>query len=116
MNTGHDGSLSTGHANSVRDMLSRLETMVLSGIQLPLEAIRRQICSAIDVVIHLSKHRDGVRRIGEICELTDLNDNEIRLNPLFILEKDDEEGRYGLLRTSNKMTRKEKLEKAGVML
>lgn len=116
MNTGHEGSLSTGHANSVRDMLSRLETMVLSGIQLPLEAIRRQICSAIDVVIHLSKHRDGVRRIGEICELLDIVDSEIRLNPLFVLEKEDSDGMYKLTRTSNQIMRSEKLEKAGLML
>lgn len=116
MNTGHDGSLSTGHANSVRDMLSRLETMVLSGIQLPLEAIRRQICSAVDIVIHISKHRDGVRRVGEISELVDIVDSEIRLNPLFVLEKQTPDSQYRLLRTGNAMIRREKLEKAGVKL
>jgi pilus assembly protein CpaF len=113
MNTGHEGSLSTGHANSVKDMLYRLETMVLLGIQIPLEAIRRQICSAIDVIIHLSKHRDGVRRVGEISELDDIVDGEIRLNPLFLLERTPGGG-MRLVPTGNPMKRVHKLAKAGL--
>jgi pilus assembly protein CpaF len=113
MNTGHEGSLSTGHANSVKDMLYRLETMVLLGIQIPLEAIRRQICSAIDVIIHLSKHRDGVRRVGEISELDDIAAGEIRLNPLFLLERTPGGG-MRLVPTGNPMKRVHKLAKAGL--
>lgn len=113
MNTGHDGSLSTGHANSVRDMLYRLETMVLLGIQIPLEAIRRQICSALDVIIHISKHRDGVRRAGEISELDGLVNGEIRLNPLFLLEQ-SQSGKWRLEATGNRMKRNDKLARAGM--
>lgn len=86
MNTGHEGSLSTGHANTIRDMLDRLETMVLSGVLLPLEAIRRQICSAIDVMIHLSRMRDGSRKVTEIAEIVGLANGEIQLNPLYRYE------------------------------
>ena len=82
MNTGHDGSLSTGHANSTKDMLSRLETMVLQGAAgLPLEAIRQQIASAIDIIIHLSRLRDKSRKTMEICEVSGYKDGEIILNP-----------------------------------
>ena len=70
MNTGHDGSLSTGHANSSGDMITRLESMVLMGMELPLEAVRRQIASAVDVIIHLGRLRDGSRKVLEIAEVT----------------------------------------------
>lgn len=84
MNTGHDGSLSTGHANSTHDMLSRLETMVLQGAEgLPLEAVRQQIASAIDIIIHLSRLRDKSRKTMEISEVVGYEDGKIRLNPLF---------------------------------
>lgn len=83
MNTGHDGSLSTGHANSPADMLKRLETMVLSAAPLPLEAIRQQIASAIDIVIHLSRLRDKTRRVLEISELSGYSNGQIQLNPLY---------------------------------
>lgn len=83
MNTGHDGSLSTGHANSTTDMLSRLETMVLSGASLPVEVIRKQISSAIDIMVHLSRLRDNSRKIVSISELLDLENGEIQVNPLF---------------------------------
>lgn len=90
MNTGHDGSLSTGHANSTRDMLSRLETMVLQGAEgLPLEAIRQQIASAVDVIIHLSRLRDKSRRTMEICEVLGYEDGEIQLNPIYQFEEDE---------------------------
>lgn len=91
MNTGHDGSLSTGHANSTVDMLSRLETMVLMGAEgLPLEAIRQQIASAVDIIIHLSRMRDHSRKTMEITEVVGLKDGEIELNPLYVFEENEE--------------------------
>ena len=91
MNTGHDGSLSTGHANSTVDMLSRLETMVLMGAEgLPLEAIRQQIASAVDIIIHLSSLRDHSRKTMEITEVVGLKDGEIELNPLYVFEENEE--------------------------
>lgn len=90
MNTGHDGSLSTGHANSTRDMLSRLETMVLQGAEgLPLEAIRQQIASAVDIIIHLSRMRDKTRKTMEITEVVGYDNGEIILNPLYVFEEDE---------------------------
>ncbi len=83
MNTGHDGSLSTGHANSAQDMLRRLETMVLQGAELPLPAIRSMIESAIDVIVHLGRTRDHKRRVLEISEVIGIEQNEITLNPLY---------------------------------
>ena len=91
MNTGHDGSLSTGHANSTKDMLSRLETMVLMGAEgLPLEAIRQQISSAVDIIIHLSRLRDHSRKTMEISEVMGIKDGEIELNPLYVFEEGEE--------------------------
>lgn len=87
MNTGHDGSISTGHANSNLDMLSRLETMVLCGAVLPLEAIRQQIASALDIMIHLSRLRDKTRRVMEISEVTGYKNGEIQLNPLYVFNE-----------------------------
>lgn len=92
MNTGHDGSLSTGHANSPADMLKRLETMVLSAAPLPLEAIRQQIASAIDIVIHLSRLRDKTRRVLEISELSGYSKGQIQLNPLYRFEEVENTG------------------------
>lgn len=83
MNTGHDGSISTGHANSTRDMLSRLETMVLSDANLPIEVIRKQICSAIDIMIHLSRMRDKTRKVVDISEIIGVENGEIKLNKLY---------------------------------
>jgi len=88
MNTGHDGSLSTGHANSARDMLSRLETMVLSGeVGLPLAAVRQQIASGVDIIVHLGRLRDKSRRVLEIIEVAGYENNEVKLNPLFQFEE-----------------------------
>lgn len=87
MNTGHDGSLSTGHGNSIRDMLSRLEMMVLMGTELPLQAIRQQISMGIDIMIHLERGRDKKRRVMEIAELVEVQEGEIRLNPLYRYEE-----------------------------
>ena len=90
MNTGHDGSISTGHANSAADMLSRIETMVLSGAGgLPLEAIRQQIASAVDIIIHLSRMRDSTRKTLEITEIEELKDGKFILNRLFQFQEDD---------------------------
>ena len=90
MNTGHDGSLSTGHANSTVDMLSRLETMVLQGAAgLPIEAIRQQIASALDIIIHLSRLRDKSRKTMEITEVVGYEKGEIILNPLYVFVEDE---------------------------
>ncbi len=86
MNTGHDGSLSTGHANSTSDMVSRLEMMVLMGIEIPLDAVRRQIASAIDLFVHLGRLPDGSRRVLEITRILGYEKGNIRLEPLFSYE------------------------------
>lgn len=83
MNTGHDGSLSTGHANSAADMLSRLETMVLMGMDLPIQAIRSQIASGIDIIVHLGRMRDGSRKLLEIVEVLGIENGEIILSTLY---------------------------------
>lgn len=88
MNTGHDGSISTGHANSCKDMLKRIETMVLMGVDMPVEAIRSQMASAIDVIIHLGRSFDGSRRLLEISEITGMLSGQITVHHLF--EMDDE--------------------------
>src|SRR5690606_36740660 len=95
MNTGHEGCMSTGHANSVRDMLSRLETMVLAAEEVPLSAIRRQIASAIDIMVHLSRFRDRSRRVAEICEVAGCEFGEIELRTLFRFEEDAGGGKDG---------------------
>ena len=83
MNTGHDGSLSTGHGNSIQDMLSRLEMMVLMGTELPLLSIRQQIAMGIDIMVHLERGKDHKRRVVEIAEVVGVQDGEIQLNPLY---------------------------------
>jgi pilus assembly protein CpaF len=90
MNTGHEGSLSTGHANSPKDMMSRLETMVLSGSDLPVQVVRKQMASAIDVIVHVSRFRDRSRRVTDICEVCGLEQDEVKLRPLFRFEEDSE--------------------------
>ena len=82
-NTAHDGSLSTGHANSAEDMLSRIETMVLMGKDLPIQAVRKQIASAIDILIHLSRLRDRTRKVTGIYEVTGLRNGEVALETLY---------------------------------
>lgn len=83
MNTGHEGSLSTGHSNTSRDMLSRLETMVLGAAPLPTEVIRRQIAAALDILVHVSRLRDGSRCVTEIQEIVGMKDGDIELRPLY---------------------------------
>lgn len=87
MNTGHDGSLSTGHANSSGDMITRLESMVLMGVELPLEAVRRQIASAVDVIIHLGRLRDGSRKVLEIAEVTGMREGLVELHTIYEFEE-----------------------------
>ncbi len=116
MNTGHDGSLSTGHANSCRDMLSRMETMVLMGQELPLSAIRSQIASGINIIIQLGRLRDKSRRVLEIAELDGIVDGEIVLNTLYQFEEISEKnGRViGELVQKGKLKSRTKLEAAGM--
>ena len=119
MNTGHDGSLSTRHANSTQDMLSRLETMVLQGAEgLPLEAIKQQIASAVDIIIHLSRLRDKSRKTMEITEVVGVENGQIILNPLYKFEEDEnstlEKVSGSLKRTENKMVNDFKLKLAGI--
>lgn len=113
MNTGHDGSLSTGHANSTKDMLSRLETMILSKENFPLEAIRKQIASSIDLMVHLGRMRDKSRKVLEITELVGIENGEILLNPLFVYEEDmissGNKVVGNLSTTRNEMVHKQKL-------
>ncbi len=118
MNTGHDGSLSTGHANSTKDMLSRLETMVLTGAEgLPLEAVRQQIASAVDIIVHLSRLRDKSRKTMEITEVEGYENGEIKLNVLYRFEEDEnstvEKVSGSLKRTGNQLVHKTKLQIAG---
>lgn len=108
VNVGNDGSLSTIHANSCKDMISRLETMVLMGIDLPVPVIRRQILSGFDIFIHLGRMRDKSRKVMEICEIDKMCDGEILLNPLFV--------RKQKLEKAGELIHREKLGKAGISL
>jgi pilus assembly protein CpaF len=121
MNTGHDGSLTTGHANSPRDMLSRLETMVLmAGMDLPVRAIREQIASAIDLIVQQSRLRDGSRKITHITEVQGMEGDVIVLQDLFVYEQRgiDSSGKcLGTFRSTGIRPRAiQKLEAAGITL
>jgi len=123
MNTGHDGSLSTGHANSTFDILSRLETMVLQGTEgLPLEAVRQQIASAVDIIIHLSRLRDKSRKTMEIVEVVGYSheNRQIILNSLYEFRESEDSAqtnvRGQLVRTANPMRNRHKLETAGIKM
>ena len=113
MNTGHDGSLSTGHGNSTSDMLDRLETMVLLGTDIPLMAARKQIASAIDVMVQLGRLRDGSRCVLEISEILGCRDGEIEKNPIFLYRL-EEDGSAGLKRTGAVFVQQMKLKRAGI--
>ncbi|MCR4717139.1 MAG: CpaF family protein [Lachnospiraceae bacterium] len=89
LNTGHDGSISTAHANSAKDMLTRLETMVLMGFDMPIRALRGQIASAIEIIVHLKRLRDHSRKVVEIVEVLDLKEDEIMCNTLFKYQEDN---------------------------
>lgn len=118
MNTGHDGSLSTGHANSPIDMLSRLETMVLTGADFPISAIRKQISSAIDIIVQIGRIRDRSRKVLQISEVLGIENGEIILNPLyeFIEEEGSTEKKVisTLRRTENKFHNTYKLKMSGI--
>ena len=117
LNTGHDGSLSTGHANSATDMLMRLETMVLMGMELPLSAVRRQIASGVDIIVQLGRLRDKSRKVLEIVEVTGYEDGEIVTRPLYQFQETgtDEEGHVmGQLQMCNPLMHTDKLLAAGL--
>ena len=137
MNTGHDGSLSTGHANSIEDMLSRIETMVMMGTDIPIQAIRKQIASSVDIIVQLGRLRDKSRRIVEIAELGGVCDGEIIINSLYKFKEDEvmengkdammirEEGNYEggakrvlgrLVPTGNHLIHKQKLKAAALSI
>jgi len=116
MNTGHEGSLSTGHANTTTDMFSRLETMVLSATLLPIEVIRKQIASALDIIIHLGRLRDGSRRVLEISEVAGYSEGDIVLNTLFRFEEEGELDNkvVGSLKNAGSLMHILKLKMAGI--
>ena len=117
LNTGHDGSMSTGHANSGKDMLARLENMVLMGMELPLTAIKQQIASGIDIIVHLGRLRDRSRRVLEITEIIGCENNEIKLNPLYEFEEAGENSDgciIGRLGKKGNLLRENKLRAAGL--
>lgn len=111
MNTGHDGSLSTGHGNSPEGMLSRLEAMYLMAADFPIEAIRNQIAEAIDIIVHLGRMTDKSRKVLEIVEVVECKENKIKLNPIFIFKANE-----GLVETGNTLHNQTKLEMKGIML
>ena len=117
MNTGHDGSMSTGHANSSEDMLHRIENMILMGMDLPLNAIKQQIASGIDLIVHLGRLRDRSRKLLEIIEIEGFKDGEIVSNPLFAFTETgaDENGHIeGRWKKMGELKHFEKLEAAGL--
>lgn len=117
LNTGHDGSMSTGHVNSARDMLSRLENMILMGMEIPLAAIRQQIASGIDLIVHLGRLRDKTRKVLEIAEVCGLENGEIILSTIYRFEeeKETEGGKIlGTLRKEGELAYVEKLQTAGL--
>lgn len=117
LNTGHDGSISTCHANSTGDTITRLETMVLMGMELPLQAIRRQIASGIDLIVYLGRLRDKSRRLLEITEVTGMEGEQVGLNPLFLFRETGEvSGRIcGVQEKTGDMKNIEKFQRAGIL-
>ena len=118
LNTGHDGSMSTGHANSSKDMLSRLENMVLMAAELPLAAIRQQIASGLDIIVHLGRLRDRSRKVLDISEVCGYENGEISIRNLYsFVEEGFEDGRVcGRLRKTGELENREKLMRAGLSL
>ena len=117
MNTGHDGSISTGHANSPVDMLRRLETLVLTGMDIPLQAVRSQIASAIEIVVQLGRLRDKSRKVLEIDEVCGIEDGEIVLRPLYKFQEtkgsSKEHVKGHLVATDHRLANRDKLIMAG---
>jgi len=117
LNTGHDGSLSTGHANSAADMLSRMETMVLMGMELPLAAVRMQIASALDLIVHLGRIRDKTRKVLEIAEVMGIKNGNVQIRTLYrFRERGEENGKVlGEWVKENALVHTEKLTAAGLL-
>ena len=116
MNTGHDGSISTGHGNSPRDMVTRLETMVLMAADLPLAAVRNQIASALELMVHLGRMRDKSRKVLEIAEVIGCENGEVRLEPLFTFREKQARDRQwveGSLEKVGELRNREKLRAGG---
>ena len=119
MNCGHDGSMSSAHANSAEDMLLRLENMVLMSASLPIDAIRRQIASGVDLIVHLGRLRDKSRKVLEIIEVQGIKKEEIVLNPLFIFQEtsvNKNEKVEGKLERVGQLIHTYKMENAGMEL
>ena len=117
MNCGHDGSMSTVHANSAQDTILRLETMILMAAQIPIAAIRQQISSGVDIIVHLGRLRDKSRRVLEITEVSGVEQGEIQLNPLFqFVETGKKEGQkvLGVLKKTGEVKHVRKLQAAGL--
>lgn len=117
LNTGHDGSMSTGHANSGADMLARLENMILMGMDIPLAAIKQQIASGLDIIIHLGRLRDKSRRVLEVTEVMGCENGEIKLNPLYEFEEAGQDGKgniIGRLHKKGVLLHENKLKAAGL--
>lgn len=117
LNTGHDGSMSTAHANSAADLLFRLENMVMMGMDIPLNAIRRQISTGVDIIVHVTRMRDKSRRVEEIREVLGMEEDTILTHILYSFEeeKEDREGMVmGELKKKGELVRIEKLKKAGI--
>ena len=115
-NPRHDGSMSTGHANSARDMLARLETMILMGMELPVPAIRGQLAAGIDIIIHLGRLRDRSRKLLEVAEVMGIDNGQIKLSTLYrFTETGEENGKIiGVWRKENEIAHRFKFEMAGI--
>ena len=118
LNTGHDGSLSTGHANSAADMIARLETMVLMGMELPLAAIRRQIAGGVDLIVHLGRLRDKSRRVLSVSEIVGYEQGEVLLSVLYEFQETGERNGsvQGIWKKTGSLVHTEKLQQAGITL
>ena len=116
LNTGHDGSMSTAHANSAQDMLERLETMISMGTDIPLQAIRRQIASGVDIIVQLGRMRDGSRRVIEIMEILGFDGEEIQCHTLYAFEEQlgNEKRVCGKLVKKGRLHHVEKLKREGL--
>ena len=117
MNCGHDGSMSSAHANSAKDMLTRLENMILMSAEIPISAIRRQIASGVDLIIHLGRLRDKSRKVLEIVEVKDVIEDQIILNPLYVFRETEEsikEKVVGRLEQVGELIHTYKMETAGL--
>ena len=118
LNTGHDGSLSTGHANSAADMIARLETMVLMGMELPLAAIRRQIAGCVDLIVHLGRLRDKSRRVLSVSEVVGYEQGEVLLSVIYEFQETGERNGkvQGIWEKTGSLVHTEKLQQAGITL